>query len=375
MEKEQFKQYLQEYIKLIALYLNNKEDPSFEVNKECMSFFYNLSKYHSLKALLYQVLKNTKVSIKEDYLNRLEQDYLFNIRKSLAFEEERKALYQYLDEQEIDYLPLKGIVIREYYPDPNTREFADNDILFGSGDKKIRDFFVKRGYKSEYFRKSNHDVYLKKPLFNFEMHRSLFGETGDNEVIVKYFDNYLSRAIVKENREYYLSKEDFYIYFTAHSYKHFHQSGCGIRTLVDYYVYLKKEQLDLDYINQELEKIGLLDFSNKISSLSIKLFDQTELSEEEEEMLLFIASSGTYGTLEHSVEKGVEEKGKFGYFMARVFPPYRFYKSAFPWAYKVPILIPIAWMMRCFRVLFKNPKKAASEIKLIGQQKKDNNKD
>lgn len=375
MEKEQFKQYLQEYIKLIALYLNNKEDPSFEVDKDRISFFYRLSKYHSLKALLYQVLKTTKVNIKEDYLNKLEQDYLFNVRKSLAFEEERKALYQYLNEQEIDYLPLKGIVIREYYPDPNTREFADNDILFGSGDKKIRDFFVKRGYKSEYFRKSNHDVYLKKPLFNFEMHRSLFGETGDNEVIVKYFDNYLSKAIVKENREHYLSKEDFYIYFTAHSYKHFHQSGCGIRTLVDYYVYLKKEQLDFNYINQELEKIGLLEFSNKISSLSIKLFDQTELSEEEEEMLLFIASSGTYGTLEHSVEKGVEEKGRFGYFMARVFPPYRFYKSAFPWAYKVPILIPIAWMMRCFRVIFKNPKKAASEIKLIGQQKKDNNKE
>ena len=375
MEKEQFKQYLQEYIKLIALYLNNKEDPSFEVDKDRISFFYRLSKYHSLKALLYQVLKTTKVNIKEDYLNKLEQDYLFNVRKSLAFEEERKALYQYLNEQEIDYLPLKGIVIREYYPDPNTREFADNDILFGSGDKKIRDFFVKRGYKSEYFRKSNHDVYLKKPLFNFEMHRSLFGETGDNEVIVKYFDNYLSKAIVKENREHYLSKEDFYIYFTAHSYKHFHQSGCGIRTLVDYYVYLKKEQLDFNYINQELEKIGLLEFSNKISSLSIKLFDQTELSEEEEEMLLFIASSGTYGTLEHSVEKGVEEKGRFGYFMARVFPPYRFYKSAFPWAYKVPILIPIAWMMRCFRVIFKNPKKAASEIKLIGQQKNDNNKE
>ena len=375
MEKEQFGQYLHEYIRLIALYLDNKEDPSFEVDKDHMSFFYRLSKYHSLKALLYQVLKTTKVNIKEDYLNKLEQDYLFNVRKSLAFEEERKALYQYLDEQEIDYLPLKGIIIREYYPDPNTREFADNDILFGSGDKKIRDFFVKRGYKSEYFRKSNHDVYLKKPLFNFEMHRSLFGETGDNEVIVKYFDNYLSKAKVKENREYYLSKEDFYIYVSAHSYKHFHQSGCGIRTLVDYYVYLKKEQLDFNYINQELEKIGLLEFSNKISSLSIKLFDQTELNEEEEEMLLFIASSGTYGTLEHSVEKGIEEKGKFGYFVARVFPPYRFYKSAFPWAYKVPILIPIAWMMRCFRVLFKNPKKAASEIKLIGQQKKDNNKD
>ena len=372
MEQAQFLQYLKEYIRLIALYLNNKEDPSFEVDKERLSFFYSLSKHHSLKALLYQVIKNTKVVIKQENLEKLEKDYFLNVRKSLAFEEERKALYQFLNEQGIDFLPLKGIIIKDYYPDPHSREFADNDILFGSGDKKIRDFFIENGYQVEAFRKSNHDVYMKKPFFNFEMHRSLFGETGDNEKIVNYFSSYLlDKALVKENHEKYLSKEDFYIYFTAHSYKHFHHSGCGIRTLIDYYLYLKREQLDFDYINQELAKLDLLDFSKMISSLSLKLFDHEPLNPEEEETLLFIASSGTYGTLEHSVQRGVKEKGKFRYFMERVFPPYRFYKTAYPWAYKVPILIPIAWLMRFFRVLFKNPKRAKRELKLISEQKED----
>ena len=369
MEKEQFKQYLREYVKLISLYLNNKEDPSFVVDKERISFFYGLSKHHSLRAFLYQVLKSTKVDIEQEYLDKVEQNYLFNVKKCLAFQEERKALYQFLNEEGISFLPLKGIIIKDYYPDPNSREFADNDILFANGDEKIKKYFVKRGYQVELFRRSNHDVYLKKPFYNFEMHCSLFGETGDNEKIVEYFSNYLDKALVKENKEYYLSKEDFYIYFTAHSYKHFNNSGCGIRTLIDYYLYLKKEQLDFDYINKELDKLGLLDFSNRISSLSIKLFDNQELNQEEEEMLLFIASSGTYGTLEHSVAKGVKEKGKFGYFMARVFPPYRFYKSAFPWAYKRPILIPFAWMARFFRVLFKNPKKAKTELKTIRDYK------
>ena len=371
MEKERFITFAHEYIRLFSLYLNHKEDTSFIVDKEKISFFYSLSKYHSLKAFLYQALKTSKVEIKQEHLERVEKDYLFNVRKCLAFEEERRDLYSYLNEQGIDFLPLKGIVIKDYYPDPNAREFADNDILFRDNDKKIKEYFVKRGYTSEAFRKSNHDVYLKKPFFNFEMHRALFGETDDNEKIIKYFANYMDKTLVKENKERYLSKEDFYIYFTAHTYKHFHNSGCGIRTLIDYYLYLKKEQLDFTYINKELNKLGLEDFSRKISFLSLKLFDQEELNPEEEEMFLFIASSGTYGTLENSVEKGVKEKGKFGYFMNRVFPPYRFYKSAYPWAYKVPILIPIAWCARTIRILFKNPKKAASEIKLIGKQKNE----
>ena len=371
MEREKFKKLIHDYIRLISLYLNNKEDSSFVVDNEEITFFYNLSKHHSLKALLYQALKTTKVNVESEYINKLEQNYLFNVRKCLSFQEERKALYQFLNKKNIDFLPLKGIIIKDYYPDPHTREFADNDVLFRNGDVEIKKFFVNRGYVSEYYRKSNHDVYLKKPFFNFEMHRALFGETGDNEKIVSYFNDYLDKALVKEGHEKYLSKEDFYIYFTAHSYKHYHVSGCGIRTLVDYYLYLKQERLDFDYINKELDKLDLLDFSNKISSLSLKLFDNEPLNDSEEEMLLFISSSGTYGTLENSVDKGVKEKGKFGYFMQRVFPPYRFYKTAYPWAYYCPILIPIAWLCRFFRVLFKNPKKATKELKLISEHKED----
>ena len=115
-------------------------------------------------------------------------------------------------------------------------------------------------------------------------------------------------------------------------------------------------------------KVGTGDFGISAGDGSLSL---TLRSENEEEMLLFIASSGTYGTLENSVAKGVKEKGKFGYFMQRVFPPYSFYKSAYPWAYKCPILIPFAWIARFFRVLFKNPKRAKNELKTIQKYKYD----
>ena len=112
-----------------------------------------------------------------------------------------------------------------------------------------------------------------------------------------------------------------------------------------------------------------MDFSDQIRSISKKVFDDEPLNDEEEQVLLHIASSGTYGTLEHSVAKGVKEKGKLGYFMERAFPPYRFYKNAYPWAYKVPILIPFAWLGRFFRIIFKNPKRAKNELKTIQKYK------
>ena len=373
MDKELFKNNTLSFIKLLSLYLNKKEAPDFIIDKNLLSFYLNLAKHHSLKALLYAMLHECRVNVEDEYLKKLEEYYLLCLRKAVIFDKERKEICEYLASNKIDYLPLKGIILKDYYLDPYTREFADNDILFDqSKDKLVREFFVKKEYTVESFKKSNHDVYIKKPFFNFEMHRTLFGETDDSRRFISYFKDYLSKAHLKGNYEHELTNEDFYIYFTAHTYKHFHISGCGIRTLVDYYLFLKKNtDLDFNYINQELEKLDLLDFSNQIKALSIKLFDDEPINEEEMEMLLFIASSGTYGTLAHSVAKGVKEKGKFGYFMFRIFPPYKSYKSTYPWAYYCPILIPIAWLCRFFRILFKNRKKAQTELKTIGEYKEE----
>ena len=370
MDNVTFLNQVKEYIKLLYLYLNKKEDSSFVVDKNKLSFFIKLSKHHSTTALLYKALMESKAQVDEEYLHKLEEYYLANLRKSVLFDKERVALYDCFNQNEIEFLPLKGIVLKNYYLDPYTREFADNDILFEDrASSLVKDFFVNRGYEVKVYKKGVHDVYLKKPFFNFEIHRALFQENEDNEKNVVYFKDYLSKVPLKENHEHYLSNEDFYIYFLAHTYKHYHVSGCGIRTLVDIYSYLKKEKLDFNYVNQELAKIDLLDFSNNIIELSNRLFNNQSLNEEQENMFLFIASSGTYGTLQHSVDKGVKEKGKFGYAMKRVFPPYSFYKFAYPWAYKVPILIPIAWLCRFFRVLFKNPKKATKELKMIREHK------
>ena len=375
MDKQKFANDVFDYLHLVSLYLNKKTASGFKVDDN-IAFYATLSKRHSLMALFYKAVKDTHADINENNLKRLEEYYFANVRKVALFEKERKDLYEFLNNNQIDFLPLKGIVIKYYYLDQNTREFADNDILFSaSKDKMIKEYFVKKGYKSEYFRKSNHDIYQKKPFFNFEMHRALFMEREDGREFSKYFQNYLKDSLVKEGYEHYLSKEDFYIYFLAHAFKHFDNSGCGIRTLIDCYLYLKQNELDFDYINQELNKIGLLDFSNKFSALAIKVFDEQELNDEEKEMLLFIASSGTYGTLENSVNKGVKEKGKFRYLMRRIFPPMSFYKTAYPRLYKTKVLIPLAWFMRLFRILFKNPKRATAEIKLITKSKKEKDKD
>ena len=371
MEQELFNKYLYNYIHLLSAYLNDSKLGDKSIDDKELSFYIKLSKFHSLSALLYKAIVDTGVKVNKQYLGKLEQAYLYNVRKSVSFDKEREELYKYLNDNKIDYLPLKGIIIKEYYKDPMSREFADNDILFDDSKKEIvKQFFVDRGYEIVLYNRTNHDEYIKKPFYNFEMHRGLVDNNYENiDIFLKYYDNYLMHCPIKNNCEHYQSKEEFYIYFTIHSYKHYRTGGCGLRTLVDYYLYLKNNELDFGFINIELDKLWLVNFSNLISSLSIKLFDNKELNEEEKKMLLFIASSGTYGTIGNRVDTGVNKKGKMRYFLSRVFPPVATYKYRYPWAYKHHILVPIAWLLRSLRVIFTKHSLINQELKEIKKHK------
>ena len=66
MDKELYLKNLKDYLHLISLYLNKKEEPSFKIDESNFPFFLKLSKHHSLTALFYKAVKDTKVDIKEE---------------------------------------------------------------------------------------------------------------------------------------------------------------------------------------------------------------------------------------------------------------------------------------------------------------------
>lgn len=113
---------------------------------------------------------------------------------------EREQILTEMAKQGLAALPLKGILVANYYPNPGMRWMCDNDILYGyvepdesggfklkgndlaeqefwqgQAQKKLREIMENLGYTTENL-KGAHDVYHKKPFFNFEMHRRLVPE-------------------------------------------------------------------------------------------------------------------------------------------------------------------------------------------------------
>ena len=92
-----------------------------------------------------------------------------------------------MDENEIAYLPLKGIILQDVYPKLGMRQMVDNDILIDINKRHlVREYMVENGYTVDGYGKDMHDCYIKSPIFNFEMHVYLAIESV-NAVFYNYY--------------------------------------------------------------------------------------------------------------------------------------------------------------------------------------------
>ena len=346
---------------------------------------FSLSKRHSLSAIVYMALQSTEAFQHADQaiVKQWKESKERAIRKNIMLDAERQQILAELEKNHIWYMPLKGSVLKKLYPHEGMREMADNDILYDAAfQKEVRDVFKARGYKVISYAQGNHDVYEKEPLYNFEMHTALFTENL-YPAFSDMFDNNPDILVMDENSVYgrCLSHEDFYVYVTAHSYKHHDNSGTGLRTLVDFYVMNEAFNgiVDWDYILKQLKLLKIDDYELTCRNLALHLFEKASLIDEsslslgEQQLLLDFLSSGTYGTMEKRItntlkkcsdDGSVNAKAKTRYILQRLFPSREWCKNNYPVCYKYPILLPSLWLYRLVRAVLFRRKMMDLEFKM-----------
>ena len=345
-----------------------------------------LAKAHSVSAMVCMALKQTDAFQHAAETTRLKWLDSKNkaVRKNMLLDAERHRLEKEFVEHGIWYMPLKGSILKEWYPKFGMREMADNDILFDASKRQeVKAIFQGRGYTVKGYNKSNHDEYEKPPVYNFEMHVELYHKTYDT--FNKKYADVKQRLIPDAEVPYLLhfTPEDFYVFVIAHAYKHYSNSGTGIRTLADIYIMNQKlgGTLNWEYVDSELRGLGIFSYEHESRELAQKLFGITELpmeanlSEAEQQMLTYYLGASTYGTIEnrilHQMQKLQPDGGaitaytKRKYLLSRIFPGREWCKESVPTVYKYPVLQPFFWVWRLIYRGITNRKRVTQEIKAI----------
>ena len=181
------------------------------------------------------------------------------IRRFSLYQVERTQILNELEQNQIWYLPLKGIVMANDYPKKSMRQMSDNDILYDAGRQdEVKSIMERLGYTRVLTNINHHDVYQKGDFLDFEMHQTLL-EEDDLPALFAYYRWIKERLIPDDGSRYgyHMSQEDFYVFMICHAYKHYISCGTGLRSLLDVYIYRQKHGHELDWqsICEELSKL------------------------------------------------------------------------------------------------------------------------
>ena len=220
------------------------------------------------------------------------------------------------DENGIEYLKLKGSIIKRLYPQHEMRVMSDADILIRESQMdKLEKLLPDLGCTFEC--SSDHEWIWKTDAITFELHKRIVATYQKD--FYAFFDNGWKLAKKKDaaSSEYVMSLEDEFLYLFTHLAKHYRDAGIGIKHLTDIYLFLNAyPELDMEYIHTSLEKLRLSEFFKNIKRTLDVWFNGAECDEIAKFITAKIFDNGVYGNLVNALKadalkfsKGTDEKG------------------------------------------------------------------
>lgn len=333
-----------------------------QFTREAIENLFTIAKAHDVVQIVSDVLFKSNLLPKEEPITEKYQKCQINaLYRYMNIGREQQSIYELFENEGIEFIPLKGAVIRQYYPDPYMRTSCDIDILVREEDlgRAVQSLVTVLNYKSN-DTIDFHDISLfSQSGVHLELHYNL-KEKRENldKLLIKVWDY----SVNIENKNYYkLETPEFYIFHhIAHMVNHFLRGGCGIRTFIDLYFIEKHIKYDHSDLAALLKESEVETFYNTALQCIRVWFNNAPTTEIVELIESFVLKGGVYGTRENRINIDLNKQGgKIKYFLSRIFIPYDTLKYKYTILQKHSILLPLMWVVRLFTFLSPQKRKIA----------------
>ncbi len=344
------------------------------IDDSTLQKLYKISKTHDIATIVWNSLAKLNVASQEVKDKFVKQQMLAVYRYERS-KYELKQISEFLNENKIEFIALKGSVLRDYYPEPWMRTSCDIDILVHEEDiEKAKDLLIQK-MEYKFLVRGSHDIEFMSPSdIRVELHYSLI----EDDIALKA-DIPLNKVweFTTPAEEYpmmrKISNEMFYYYHIAHMVKHFLSGGCGIRPFIDLFIMNQQFAFDKDKKKELLVQGGLLKFASEIENLTEIWFNGKSHTELSQKMEYYLLSGGLYGTVQNKVAVQQTQKGgKFQYVWSRIWLSFDKLKFQYPILNKHKWLFPFCQICRWFRMIFCGKvKRSTTELKINSRVSND----
>ena len=368
----------QYFIELMTAFIQKKSAPTVD-NIDWVSLC-KLAQKQSLTGVLAYMVKQLDQNYQpqNEVKERLEKDYYATIINSTIQDYELKQVWAALNSKKIIHVPMKGYVLKTYWPVADLRTMGDIDYLVHEEDcEKSRDLLLGLGYKVNL---DEDPVWVyQKGTVCLEEHRKIEYQDlilNKRSLLEDCWDN----VVPVHDCTYALTLEYHAMFLIVHLAKHLLNKGCGLRQVMDIAIYFNKFQHDLnwDELWKRFDKMKLSLFAKRIFSYCYFVFgmsvcQQNCLINDElffEQLSIALFDNGVFGNAysvfkieyrsNHANHTGFSKKWYDLLSVLRfLFPTYATLCQNKKYTYikKHPWLIPAAYVNRAFSSIFKNNRK------------------
>ncbi len=312
---------------------------------------YFLSKEQDLAHLVAFALETSNISLPEAWAEKFRFQRLTAVYRYERILYELERISGVFEEANIPYLPLKGAVLRDLYPEPWMRTSCDIDLLVPVDRLQAAGNLLRE--KLGYYEKGiqEHDVQWYAPNgVHLELHYRLYVRDEKQDALLNQVWEYTRSDSPSASRRNL--REDFLVfYLLSHMAHHLLNGGCGVRPFLDLWLLRRCTWYQEQEVASLCERGGLLPFFRAVCSLSEVWFSGIEPTEYDREFSHFILQAGIYGNTKNRVAVGTVRKGgTVGYLLSRVFVSKESLCTLYPVLSKYPALFPLYQVRRWLRL-------------------------
>ena len=324
--------------------------------------FLKLARAHNVEGLAYSGLQQERLP--EAVQKHLTGAYHRAIFRDAQMEHMHMQLHKLLDQAQVSHVFLKGAQLKYSYPIPALRTMSDLDVLVHTRDYPRIDQVCAQLDGQLLAGDGNHRNFSFPGGVKVEFHPNLVHHTSPVAAGVNPGWQYVDDSGA-------MTEEGFYLSILCHMADHFVSGGIGVRFVLDVWVFrnLREAPMDRLFVEKELERFGLLAFTQNIEALAQAWFGDGEMTPVLEELGEYILTSGSHGNMDRAMLNAVSLSAggsRSSVLWSKVFYPRQELEDRFPWAKGRPWLLPAAWCVRAFRAVTKNGKQIVTWSKGTG---------
>jgi hypothetical protein len=360
-------------IDLLACFIHNQKPDMSHYDTIDWEALYEEAKEHQVHTLLYPIISDLCSDYKpaDSIISLWQMETLKAATGQVQHMEKIKELLSEFHQKAIPVVILKGLILRDYYPQPELRTMSDSDILIRKIDlKRVKSILLEHGYK-EGDTSYKHQIFLHEYYLNIEVHSTLF-DHNKSSAAAQLSDTFMKnadKAFFYGSQVLILPPDEQILHLLMHTADHLLNTGFGLRQLCDLILFIEanSDRIYWEYIKGMTNELGLNRYASSIFIICNKLFDfpipdvfkEDSVQEPYIELLIEdILLGGVYGKRTPDREntsriyKYADEQStqtclsNILTILTFLFPPAKKMGYKYTYARKYPILLPLAWIHR-----------------------------